>query len=154
MAGRRPVTAQSPSPRTVRRLAVCPDPGCRTRGQLPERATPSHGPRPRCPLASQLSPAAGLHPEPAGESALSDQSVERGRPMTAYLNALGVICALGRDKQSVARNLFAGDCSGMRPESGWGLERVLPVAAVQGELMAIPADLSAQASRNNQLLME
>jgi len=28
------------------------------------------------------------------------------------------------------------------------------VAAVQGELMAIPAELSAQASRNNQLLME
>ena len=37
--------------------------------------------------------------------------------MTAYLNALGVICALGRDKQSVARKLFAGDCSGMRPRS-------------------------------------
>jgi len=74
--------------------------------------------------------------------------------MTAYLNALGVICALGRDKQSVARNLFAGDCSGMRPESGWVPERILPVAAVQGELAAIPAELSAQASRNNQLLME
>ena len=45
--------------------------------------------------------------------------------MTAYLNALGVICALGRDKQEVARNLFAGDCSGMRSEAGWVAERVV-----------------------------
>jgi 3-oxoacyl-[acyl-carrier-protein] synthase-1 len=57
--------------------------------------------------------------------------------MTAYLNALGVICALGRDKQEVARNLFAGDCSGMRSEAGWVPERSLPVGAVAGELAAI-----------------
>ncbi|WP_460368685.1 beta-ketoacyl-[acyl-carrier-protein] synthase family protein [Pseudomonas sp. Tul1A2] len=74
--------------------------------------------------------------------------------MTAYLNALGVICALGRDKQAVARNLFAGDCSGMRRESGWVAERELPVAAVQGELAPIPAELADQRSRNNQLLLE
>jgi 3-oxoacyl-[acyl-carrier-protein] synthase-1 len=74
--------------------------------------------------------------------------------MTAYLNALGVICALGRDKQQVARNLFAGDCSGMRHESGWVPERVLPVAAVQGELAPIPPELADQRSRNNQLLLE
>ena len=52
--------------------------------------------------------------------------------MTAYLNALGVICALGRDKAQVARNLFAGDCSVMRSEAGWFPERSLPVAAVRG----------------------
>ncbi|MFJ7314886.1 beta-ketoacyl-[acyl-carrier-protein] synthase family protein [Pseudomonas sp. NPDC098747] len=74
--------------------------------------------------------------------------------MTAYLNALGVICALGRDKQEVARNLFAGDCSGMRRESGWVPERELPVAAVHGELAAIPPELAEQRSRNNQLLLE
>ena len=74
--------------------------------------------------------------------------------MTAYLNALGVICALGRDKQAVARNLFAGDCSGMRRESGWVAERELPVAAVQGPLAPIPAELADQRSRNNQLLLE
>ncbi|MGS0543728.1 beta-ketoacyl-[acyl-carrier-protein] synthase family protein [Pseudomonas sp. Y5-11] len=74
--------------------------------------------------------------------------------MTAYLNALGVICALGRDKQQVAQNLFAGDCSGMRRESGWVAERELPVAAVHGELAAIPAELADQHSRNNQLLLE
>ena len=74
--------------------------------------------------------------------------------MTAYLNALGVICSLGRDKQQVAHNLFAGDCSGMRHESGWVPERVLPVAAVQGKLAPIPAELADQRSRNNQLLLE
>lgn len=74
--------------------------------------------------------------------------------MTAYLNALGVICALGRDKQEIARNLFAGDCSGMRPESGWVAERELPVAAVHGELAPIPPELADQSSRNNQLLLE
>ncbi len=58
--------------------------------------------------------------------------------MTAYLNALGVICALGRDKHTVAHNLFAGDCSGVRIKDGWVAERALPVAAVPGELAPIP----------------
>jgi 3-oxoacyl-[acyl-carrier-protein] synthase-1 len=74
--------------------------------------------------------------------------------MTAYLNALGVICSLGRGKEEVARNLFAGDCSGMRCEAGWVPERSLPMGAVQGELTPIPAELSRQRSRNNQLLLE
>jgi 3-oxoacyl-[acyl-carrier-protein] synthase-1 len=74
--------------------------------------------------------------------------------MTAYLNALGVICALGRDKQQVARNLFAGDCSGMRHEAGWVTDRAVPVAAVHDALAPIPPALAEQASRNNQLLLE
>jgi 3-oxoacyl-[acyl-carrier-protein] synthase I len=74
--------------------------------------------------------------------------------MSAYLNALGVICALGRGQAEVSRSLFAGDCSGMRAESGWVPERVLPVAGVQGELAAIPLELGQQSSRNNQLLLE
>ncbi len=74
--------------------------------------------------------------------------------MTAYLNALGVICALGRGQAEVSRNLFAGDCSGMRTESGWVPERVLPVGGVQGELATIPPELGQQSSRNNQLLLE
>jgi 3-oxoacyl-[acyl-carrier-protein] synthase-1 len=74
--------------------------------------------------------------------------------MTAYLNALGVICALGRDKQQVARSLFAGDCSGMRAAAGWVPERSVPVAAVQGPLASIPPELGQQSSRNNQLLLE
>ncbi|AZF13992.1 beta-ketoacyl-[acyl-carrier-protein] synthase family protein [Pseudomonas sp. R3-18-08] len=74
--------------------------------------------------------------------------------MTAYLNALGVICALGRGQAEVSRSLFAGDCSGMRAENGWVPERVVPVAAVRGELATIPAQLGQQSSRNNQLLLE
>ena len=74
--------------------------------------------------------------------------------MSAYLNALGLICALGRGQAEVSRNLFAGDCSGMRAESGWVPERVLPVGGVQGELARIPVELGQQSSRNNQLLLE
>ena len=74
--------------------------------------------------------------------------------MTAYLNALGVICSLGRGPDDVARSLFAGDCSGMQRESGWVPERSLTVGAVKGELAAIPAELHQQKSRNNQLLLE
>ena len=74
--------------------------------------------------------------------------------MTAYLQALGVICALGRGQEAVSRHLFAGDCSGMRGESGWVPERVLPVGGVHGELAIIPPELGQQSSRNNQLLLE
>ena len=74
--------------------------------------------------------------------------------MTTYLNALGVICSLGRGPDEVARSLFAGDCSGMQRESGWVPERSLTVGAVKGELAAIPAELHQQKSRNNQLLLE
>lgn len=74
--------------------------------------------------------------------------------MTAFLNALGLVCALGRDRADIARKLFAGDCSGLREEAGWVPERRLPVAAVPGELLDLPAELQASHSRNNQLLYE
>ncbi|RON10722.1 beta-ketoacyl-[acyl-carrier-protein] synthase II [Pseudomonas brassicacearum] len=74
--------------------------------------------------------------------------------MTAYLNALGLICSLGRNKHEVARKLFAGDCSGIRAEAHWVPERSLPVAAVHGELATIPTELSQHRTRNNQLLLE
>jgi 3-oxoacyl-[acyl-carrier-protein] synthase-1 len=73
--------------------------------------------------------------------------------MTAYLNALGLICSLGDDRASVARTLFAGDTSGMHTESGWVPERSLPVGAVKSLLPQIPAELGQQSSRNNQLLL-
>ena len=73
--------------------------------------------------------------------------------MTAYLNALGLICALGNDREEVAHRLFAGDASGMRSESGWVPERVLPVGAVKSGLPPIPAHLASHSSRNNQLLL-
>lgn len=70
--------------------------------------------------------------------------------MTAYLNALGLICALGHGQAEVAARLFAGDCSGMRPAAGWIPERQPPVGAVMQPLPAVP--LPEQHSRNNQLL--
>ena len=74
--------------------------------------------------------------------------------MTAYLNALGLVCSLGSGQQAVARKLFAGDCSGMQRQSGWVPERALTIGAVHGELAEIPAGLQQQGSRNNQLLLQ
>ena len=74
--------------------------------------------------------------------------------MTAYLNALGIVCSLGRGPKDVAQHLFAGDCSGMQQTAGWIPERPVAVAQVQGELPAIPAHLARHNSRNNQLLLE
>lgn len=72
--------------------------------------------------------------------------------MPSYLNALGLLCALGQGKQAVASALFAGDASGMRAEPGWVAERELTVGAVRGALPALP-DLALPPSRNNQLLL-
>lgn len=74
--------------------------------------------------------------------------------MTAYLNALGIACSLGRGAKDVAQRLFAGDCSGMQQTAGWIPERPVAMAQVQGELPAIPAHLARHNSRNNQLLLE
>lgn len=70
--------------------------------------------------------------------------------MTAYLNALGLVCALGQGQAAVAARLFAGDCTGMQPAAGWIPDRQPPVGAVSGALPAVP--LAEQHSRNNQLL--
>ncbi|WDY58371.1 beta-ketoacyl-[acyl-carrier-protein] synthase family protein [Pseudomonas sp. PSKL.D1] len=70
--------------------------------------------------------------------------------MTACLNALGLVCALGRGQAEVAARLFAGDCSGMQAQAGWVEGRCPPVGAVQGPLPTVP--LPEQHSRNNQLL--
>jgi 3-oxoacyl-[acyl-carrier-protein] synthase-1 len=74
--------------------------------------------------------------------------------MTAYLTALGINCALGMDRAEVARRLFAGDCSGVRSEAGWVPERQVGVAAVTGQLPAVPPALARHNSRNNRLLLQ
>ena len=74
--------------------------------------------------------------------------------MTAYLNALGIICSLGRGPDEVARQLFAGDCSGIRLATGWVPERSVAVGSVPGSLAAVPTHLREQSTRNNQLLLE
>lgn len=73
--------------------------------------------------------------------------------MNHYLNALGLICALGSGKQDVARALFAGDRSGMRRSTGWVPGRSLTLGAVSADLPAIPSRLAHYQSRNNQLLL-
>ncbi|GAB7530858.1 beta-ketoacyl-[acyl-carrier-protein] synthase family protein [Pseudomonas sp. 3A(2025)] len=72
--------------------------------------------------------------------------------MTAYLNDLGLVCALGNSRSEVARKLFAGDSSGMQSESGWVAGSSLPVGAIHGELPPIPLEMGAH-SRNNRLLL-
>lgn len=73
--------------------------------------------------------------------------------MTAYLNALGVICALGRGKADVAAGLLAGDTSGMQPYPQAVAGRQLPVGAVQGELPRLPMPDLYYQTRNNRLLL-
>ncbi|WP_339408862.1 beta-ketoacyl-[acyl-carrier-protein] synthase family protein [Pseudomonas sp. EA_35y_Pfl2_R5] len=73
--------------------------------------------------------------------------------MPVYLNALGLNCALGQGKQTVATALFAGDSSGMQAQSGWVAERALTVGAVPGNLPELPDLPGHPPSRNNQLLL-
>lgn len=73
--------------------------------------------------------------------------------MTAYLNAMGLVCALGSGLEAVSRKLFAADSSGMLEQPGWVPERVLPVGVVSAELPPLPVAVQSQASRNNQLLL-
>lgn len=73
--------------------------------------------------------------------------------MPSYLNALGLLCALGEGKQAVADALLAGDASGMRAQDGWVTDRRLTVGAVHATLPAMPEGFTAAHSRNNQLLL-
>lgn len=73
--------------------------------------------------------------------------------MTAYLNALGLICALGRSKAEIARRLLEGDGSGMQPYPQPVAGRQLPVGAVTGELPSLGDAHSRHLTRNNQLLL-
>lgn len=73
--------------------------------------------------------------------------------MTAYLNALGLICALGRGKAEVARRLFEGDGSGMQPYPEPVAGRRLPVGAVSGDLPSLGVADARHLTRNNQLLL-
>jgi 3-oxoacyl-[acyl-carrier-protein] synthase-1 len=73
--------------------------------------------------------------------------------MTAYLNALGVICALGRGKTRVAEQLFAGISDGMQPQPGWVTGQHLTVGAVSDALPELGPVAVEQRTRNNQLLL-
>jgi 3-oxoacyl-[acyl-carrier-protein] synthase-1 len=74
--------------------------------------------------------------------------------MSAYLNALGVVCALGEGKQAVATALFAGHDLGIRPESGWVPDCAMPLGAVRTVLPSVPSALAMRHdNRNNRLLL-
>lgn len=73
--------------------------------------------------------------------------------MTAYLNALGVICALGRGKAAVARRLLDGDGSAIQPYPQAVAGRWLPVGAVSDDLPSIVDVPLRHATRNNQMLL-
>jgi 3-oxoacyl-[acyl-carrier-protein] synthase-1 len=74
--------------------------------------------------------------------------------MKTYLNALGVVCALGAGKAAVADALFAGVDAGIRRESGWVPNREVPLGAARMTLPPIPDALaSTRNNRNNQLLL-
>ncbi len=69
-----------------------------------------------------------------------------------YLNALGVVNALGRGCEAVLSSLLQGHAPGMQPRAGWIPERTVHVGVVTEELPAWPEHLGAFDSRNNRLL--
>ena len=71
--------------------------------------------------------------------------------MSVFLNDLGIVCALGSDKQSVFDNFIRGDESGMIESAEFGFDTFV------GEVRASLPDLSEYAekhqTRNNQLAL-
>ncbi|WP_145649275.1 beta-ketoacyl-ACP synthase [Pseudoduganella lurida] len=76
--------------------------------------------------------------------------------MIVYLNACGIVCALGNGVPEVRANLFAGR-SGVLPttacSSGPNAGRLLPLGQVQSALPSVDHLPPAQRSRNNALAL-
>jgi 3-oxoacyl-[acyl-carrier-protein] synthase-1 len=72
--------------------------------------------------------------------------------MTCYVQAIGILSALGEGLEATRRALFAGDSSGMRVESGWLPNGPACVGKVTSELAPLPAALAEWDCRNNRLL--
>ncbi|HKR77462.1 MAG TPA: beta-ketoacyl-[acyl-carrier-protein] synthase family protein [Rhodanobacter sp.] len=71
-----------------------------------------------------------------------------------FLNALGVVCALGAGKATVAEALFAGEEHGLHAEPGWIPGHTPPLGAVRTPLPAIPEALATtRDNRCNRLLL-
>lgn len=71
-----------------------------------------------------------------------------------YFSAVGMVNALGSDLVQIAQNFTAGAAPGMSLQEGWLTEnRPVWLGTVTGDLPAIPGDLMAHRSRNNQLLL-
>lgn len=69
-----------------------------------------------------------------------------------YLNALGILNALGNDVDSMRTGLHAGSTAGMLARDDLVSGRTVRVGTVTATLPDIEPELSAYASRNNQLL--
>ncbi len=70
-----------------------------------------------------------------------------------YLNDLGIVCALGANRNDVADALFRGCRAGMVSSAHYLQEGRCVVGQVGWELPVIPAELKIYQSRNNQLLL-
>lgn len=70
-----------------------------------------------------------------------------------YLNALGMINALGNNPMQVAQALFSADTHSMESSNDWIPGRTTLTGAVQHPLPEIDSHLSYFSSRNNQLLL-
>ena len=70
----------------------------------------------------------------------------------AFLNALGVVCALGRTRETVARKLFAAE-SGLTVTEEFSPGRATPLGVVRGDWPALDAWPVALRGRNNQLAL-
>ena len=71
-----------------------------------------------------------------------------------YLNALGIINALGDDAAQVREGLMAGNTAGMRRREDLIPGRAVRAGTVTTALAALPGEFAAYDSRNNRLLTE
>lgn len=72
--------------------------------------------------------------------------------LNIYLNACGIICALGDSHAQVTSRLFAGE-SGVTVTSRWSPERALPLGQVQAAPPSVAHLPPHQRSRNNALAL-
>lgn len=73
-------------------------------------------------------------------------------PSTYYLNACGLVCALGDSHAQVKARLFAGD-SGVAMTDAWSAARALPLGRVLTALPSVAHLPPPQRSRNNALAL-
>ncbi|MDI9224129.1 beta-ketoacyl-[acyl-carrier-protein] synthase family protein [Pantoea sp. EA-12] len=71
-----------------------------------------------------------------------------------YISAFGMVNALGNSLAEIATQLTLGCAPGMQPREGWLQHgKGCWLGEVQGTLPAIPVELAAHNTRNNQLLL-
>ncbi len=69
-----------------------------------------------------------------------------------YLNDVGILCALGSDREQVKDNMLRGYQGGMMESSDYSQDPLV-LGVVQDQLPEIPQSLSHYACRNNQMLL-